>query len=61
MNTFKFLNFLKKGDKMYFDVTMAEQKDYIEKLSIPKDDFERSFNQYKCQRFFSTVAKGTIL
>lgn len=60
MNSFKFLNFLKKGDKLFFDVTTSEQKQFLDKLELPKDDFDRSYKQYLCQRFFSTKTKGLI-
>ena len=60
MNSFKFLNFIKKGDKSYFDVTASEQKQFLDTLELPKDDFDRSYKQYLCQRFFSTKTKGFI-
>lgn len=60
MNSFKFLNFLKRGDKSFFDITVSEQKKYLDILGDPIDDFDRSYKQYCCQRYLSTKTKGVI-
>lgn len=48
----KFLRFLRKGDKDFFDVPAKEQKEYLESLPEPKNDIQRSLYQFKCQSFF---------
>ena len=35
-----------------FDVPQKEQQTFLESLSEPQNDIERSFNQYRCQSFF---------
>lgn len=52
MNTLSFLRLLLKGNKFQFDVPYKEQKAYLDTLPEPKDKFDRSFFQYKCQVFF---------
>lgn len=60
MNSFTFLNTLKKGDKLFFDVTAREQKVFLDTIAPPTDDFDRSYKQYLCQRFFSNKKKGFL-
>ncbi len=52
MKALSFLRLLLKGNKFQFDVPYKEQKAYLDTLPIPKDKFDRSFFQYKCQVFF---------
>ena len=52
MNYFKILYFLERGNKNLFDVSIAEQKAFMETLDEPKNDIDRSYNQYLCQNFF---------
>lgn len=53
MNHKTFLRFLRKRNLTYFDVPSVQQRDYLYSLPEPKDDFERSLFQYKCQNFFA--------
>ena len=48
----KFLRFLRKGDKDFFDVSAKDQKAYLESLPEPRNDIQRSLYQFKCQKFF---------
>lgn len=57
MNTLKIMHFLSKGDKDWCDYTKAEQKEYLDSFPEPKNDFERSFYQYKCQCYFRSRRK----
>jgi hypothetical protein len=64
------MNLIKKGSKIYgkiistknplFNLSVAKQKTYLNKFSTPKDNFERSYNQYLCQKkglsFFNNTA-----
>jgi len=52
INYFKILKFLNSKEKSLFDISVEEQKTFLNSLSEPKDDFERSYNQYLCQMFF---------
>lgn len=49
------------GDKSYFDIPVSEQTKYLESLGTAKDDFERSFKQYKGQVFFMSKTKFCLL
>lgn len=53
MTLLGFLRFLIKGDRSNMDVPVVEQRLFLEKLPVPKDDQHRSFLQYKCQMFFA--------
>lgn len=48
----KFLRFLRKGDKDFFDIPAAQQKTFLEAIPEPKNDIQRSLYQFKCQSFF---------
>lgn len=61
MNMNPIMRFLAKGNKWQFDIPVKEQLDYIQKLPTPKDDFQRSFNQYKAQMLFVTSFKRICL
>lgn len=60
MNSFQFLNILKKGDRLFFDVTAEEQKKFLDTIAPATGDFDRSYKQYRCQRFFSNKKKGFL-
>ena len=57
-----------KEDPM-FSFSIEKQKGFLENLCLPKDDIERSYNQYLCQRamrkklfsFVSNIASGVII
>lgn len=57
-----------KEDPM-FSFSIENQKVFLENLCLPKDDIERSYNQYLCQRamrkkpfsFVSNIASGAII
>jgi len=38
---------------MLFEKTVSDELNYMNSLKWPTDDFERSFNQYKCQFFIN--------
>ena len=56
-----FLDRIAAGDKTFFDVSTFEQLSYLDTLKPVKDDWDRSFNQYKAQTFFQTKFKISIL
>lgn len=60
MNLFKLSLFLLKFDLNYFDVPKEEQERYINSLGEPKDDWDRSYKQYQCQRYFNPWWKVCI-
>lgn len=60
MDFFKILKFLQRGDKSLFDVSITEQKAYMESLGYPKDDIDRGYKQYLCQNFFAPRYKIII-
>ena len=49
------------GDKSFFDIPLAEQKRYLDKLGDAKNDYERSYKQYKGQSFYMTLKKRIAL
>lgn len=61
MNYFKLLRYIQRGDKSFFDIPFIEQDRYLNSLSVPKDDIERSYNQYCCQNFFLNRRKVFLL
>ena len=56
-----FLDILTSGDKNYFDVSAKEQKSFLDGLGPAKDDFDRSFKQYKSQIFFQSKTKSFLI
>lgn len=58
MNLFKILFYLQRGDKGLFDVSVEEQKNFINKIPDPSNDLERSFAQYICQNYY--IAKWKV-
>lgn len=60
MNYIKFLNYLRSFDKDLFDVTADEQKEFLSKLKEPKDDIDRSYNQFRGRHFFYHKNKELI-
>lgn len=40
-----------KENKVAFEIDIEKQLEYLKKLNEPKNDYEQSFNQYKCQQF----------
>lgn len=57
MNFFSVLRFLEKGNKGLFSYSVEEQRAYLYSLPEPKDDFARSYNQYRCQMYYVPVWK----
>ncbi len=53
MDYFKFLRQIDKSNKTLFDIPVVEQRTFLEKFAEPKDDWQRSYYQYKCQMYFS--------
>ena len=49
------------GEKLCYDIPVEEQKAYLTKLGLAKNDFERSFKQYKGQMFYMSVKKQLVL
>ena len=52
MNLFRIFQIWKKWDKSFFDVPVCEQISYLNSLSQPKSEIDRSYKQYLCQNFF---------
>ena len=61
MNYFKILRFVQHGNANYLDIPTEQQAYYISKLGEPKDDIDRSYKQYLCQRFFEPQWKKALL
>lgn len=61
MNLFKILEFIHKGDKDRFGIPVDVQKEFLLKLGTPKDDLDRSYKQYQCQRLFTSKLKIIVL
>lgn len=51
---YKLLSF---GDKSVFDIPADEQRIYLNRLGLAKDNFERSYKQYLCQCKFKSKLK----
>lgn len=60
MNIFKIANLLAQGNKRMFDIPVQEQYIFMNSLKEPKNDFERSYNQFLCQEFFVPFWKRCI-
>lgn len=52
MNYFRILNILEKGNSEMFEVSVQDQKRFLDSLDAPKDDIDRSCKQYLCHNFF---------
>lgn len=61
MNYFKILRFFQKGDKGIFDISVEDQKLFLNKLGEPIDDIDRGFKQYLCQNLFVPKWKVWLL
>ena len=49
------------GNKSLFETPVNEQKDYLKELGDAKNDFDRSYKQYKGQLFFMSTRKKLLL
>ena len=49
------------GDKSLFDTPVDEQKAYLQRLGNAKNDFARSYKQYKGQMYFMSARKKAFL
>lgn len=49
-----------KGNLSFFDISVEKQRVFLNKLKEPKDLYERSFCQYRCQNFFTPYWKRMI-
>lgn len=61
MDTVKIMNLFEWGRKTLFQISPEEQDKYIKKLGLPKNDWDRSFKQYKCVEFFSCWQRSLLL
>ena len=52
MTFFEILCWIQKGDKSLFDISVEEQKYFLDSLGEPKDDIDRGLKQYLCQNYF---------
>lgn len=48
---------LSKGDKTLWDIPAEAQRMFMDRLSEPKNDIQRSINQYRCQCLFVPTSK----
>lgn len=60
MNSFEILKLWSSGNKTLFDIPVDEQLSYVESFREPKDNFERSFFQYRCQLLFISWTKIVV-
>ena len=61
MTQFELMQILNKFNKTLFDIPIKRQKNYLQRLGVPKNDFDRSYKQYKCQNLFIPVWKVWVL
>lgn len=52
---------IRRGNKTLFDVSRQEEESYLKKLGPAKDDFDRSYKQYRCQNLFMPKWKVVTL
>lgn len=52
MNYIKILKFLRSFDKDLFEVSSKQQEGFLKKMKVPKDDIDRSYNQFRGRHFF---------
>lgn len=52
MDYIALLNFLRTFDKEIFEVSSKEQEVFLKKMKEPKDDIDRSYNQFRGRHFF---------
>lgn len=52
ISIFNILNFFSKVDRTLFDIPATRQKAFLASLKEPRDDIDRSYNQYLCQMLF---------
>ena len=52
MNYFKILRNFQKGDRSSFNVSVEQQRAYLDSLGDAKDDIDRGYKQYLCQNLF---------
>ena len=57
----KVLNLIQYGGKDIFNTEVEEQIKRLNSLKEPKDDIERSYNQFLCQNFFTPKWKQVVL
>lgn len=60
MNIFEISKLLARGNKDMFDIPVREQYIYMNSLKAPKNNFERSYNQFLCQEFFVPIWKRCL-
>lgn len=60
MNSSRLMYFFAKGDKEWSDVPQKEQEKILKSFPEPKNDFERSYYQYKCQQVFRSKRKRIL-
>lgn len=56
-----FFDHLFAADKSYFDVPVAEQAAFLERLGDASSDIDRSYKQYRSQLFFFSTKKRLVL
>ena len=52
---------IQRGNKTLFDIPRLEEESYLRKLGPAKDDYDRSYKQYKCQNYFMPPWKVVII
>lgn len=60
MNYFKILTFLQDDASFIFSTSVEKQKEYLNRWKEPKNDFERSYFQYRCLHFFFPTWKMIV-
>lgn len=60
MDTTKFMFFLTRGDKDWTQIPYSRQNEILSSFPSPKDDFDRSYYQYRCQTYFVSRNKRFI-
>lgn len=60
MNYIKILKFLRSFDKDLFEVSSKQQEGFLKKMKVPKDDIDRSYNQFRGRHFFYHTFKAIV-
>lgn len=61
MTQFELMRILNRFNKTLFEVSIEMQEKYLRLLGDPKNDFDRSYKQYKCQNLFVPIWKIWVL
>ncbi len=61
MTLFSLSKYLNDGDLDVFQISVAEQRVFLDSLPEPQSDVERSLNQFRCQGFFNRKTRKALI